>query len=58
MQVKVRSYRPAFANEQRCFRIGCQFVKQLKSNAFRWNAETEAIEHCDSISYAKSAILT
>jgi len=44
MVLQVKSFRLAFTNGQRCFRIGCQFVRRLDRQEYRWNSELGVID--------------
>jgi len=58
MLLQVKSFRLAFTNEQRCFRIGCQFVRRLDAQEYRWNSELGIIETAHGIgAHKESSVL-
>lgn len=44
MLAKVQNFRIAYAHDKRCFRIGCQFLRRLNDNEYRWNDELGVVE--------------
>lgn len=44
MLAKVQNFRVAYAHDKRCFRIGCQFLRRLNGNEYRWNEQLGVVE--------------